>query len=334
MQPIDSRFALPPGQRGLVISTPARQQENGSWRIGKYLDPQNLRCALLFWDRLAWPSPHVMTQMNEEESTTVDYLESSGVLVRPGYPGAVRVQPEPRPFSGPQGSGIYSDLATEGLRQRVNALGGRIPEKNGLPSPLLGIAIRHLLTYMEADAVEPGAWALANDVSSMLEGTAESDTTARGLLVSLFNCIPIPEVSVPLAEILKFKCRRYDELIALRTEIEQLYLRAQGDTDLALRSAKERIDRACADAIKVAREAHFPFRLSGIKAGFALPVGTIIGEALIGGWMDKPFAMPTTEALLVGAFSTLALAWDIVPRVVQPSNMPYRYITGLHSEML
>ncbi|MNY71860.1 hypothetical protein D3C86_2102930 [compost metagenome] len=65
-----------------------------------------------------------------------------------------------------------------------------------------------------------------------------------------------------------------------------------------------------------------------------MPAGTLIGGTLISAWMAQPFSMPTTDMLLAGAVSTLALGWDIVPRAVQPRDAPYRYITSMHSQLL
>lgn len=329
MTSTDSPFALPDGLRGLVISTRVHEQKPGTWRIHHYPDPQDLRWALLFWDRLAWPSPHIPPNTNEAEAATIQFLQGENVLVRPKYPGAVPMT-QPHPLLRPRVSGVYSDLPTEGLRKRIRELGGHIPERSNIPSPVRSNAIRHLLAFLEADLIAPGAWALANDVSSLLEMDTESRPANRGLLVSLFNCIPVPDSGVPLADVLQFKKRRNDELITLRAEVENLYLNIQGDRELALRTAKERLDRACADAIRVARESRLPFRLSAVKASFALPVGAMAGEILAKGWLEQPISLPSTQALLVGAASTLALAWDIAPQAIPPRDLPYRYITSMH----
>ncbi|MEN4917871.1 DUF6236 family protein [Achromobacter spanius] len=333
MTSTDSPFALKDGQRGLVVSTRAEESEPGTWKIGRYLDPQDLRWALLFWDKLAWPTSYIPTNANDAEAATIDYLQKAKVLVRPEYAGAARMHPPPHPMLRDTGAGVYSDLPTQHLRSRINSLGGRIPENSHLPSPILSIALRHLLAFLEADSVTQGAWALANDLSSMLEESAKEESARRGLLVSLLNCIPVPDSNVPLAEVLEFKSRRNDQLMEIRHEVESLYLLTLGDSDLALRAAKERIDSACADAIKVARESRLRFRLSAVKVGFTLPVGAVIGDLLAKGLLSQPITMPAVDALLVGAAGALACSWDIVPRAVQPRNEPYRYIASMHREL-
>lgn len=334
MTSTDSQFALGHGQRGLVVSTRVMEGKPGTWRIYRTLDPQDLRWALLFWDKIAWPTAYVPQHVDEADEAAMRYLETAKVLVRPDYPGAARLSPEPHPLLGDRVSGVYSDLPSRHLRERINSLGGRIPEDSALPSPVLSNALRHLLAFLEADAVKRGAWALANDLSPMLEDATEQSPPTRGMLVNLFNCIPVPDETVPLPDILQFREKRNDQLLELRTEVEGLYVGLHGDTHQALLAAKERMDRACADAIRVARESRLQFRLSAVKAGFTLPLGAVAGDMMIKGWLDQPIGMPAAGALLAGVASTFALSWDIVPRAVQPRNLPYRYIVSMHRELI
>lgn len=333
MTSTDSQFALEDGQRGLIVGTRMQEKAPGTWRIHHYLDPQELRWALLFWDKIVWPTSYITHDTDAAEEATILYLQEKKALVRPEYPGAARMTPERHPWLRDRVSGVYSNLPTEPLRERINSLGGRIPENSGLPSPVLSNALRHLLAFLEADSVKRGAWALANDLSSMLEETAEPSPPNRGLLVSLFNCIPVPDETVPLPEVLEFKEKRRDQLIELRAEVESLYRDIRGDSDQALLAAKERLDSACADAIRVARESRLRFRLSAVKVGFTLPMGAVIGDLLVKGLLSQPITMPAIDALLVGATGALACSWDIVPRAVQPRNEPYRYIASMHREL-
>jgi len=71
-----------PNYRGLVVSPPL-EIEGTLLRIkSTNLHPQELRFALLFWDRLVWPSSraiHIASGQDEQ------FLESAGVLRRPDY---------------------------------------------------------------------------------------------------------------------------------------------------------------------------------------------------------------------------------------------------------
>lgn len=68
--------------RGLVVSNPL--EIYGSKLVSKSssLDPQELRFALLFWDRLVWPSSRAVHFASGPDEV---FLESTGVLTRPEY---------------------------------------------------------------------------------------------------------------------------------------------------------------------------------------------------------------------------------------------------------
>jgi hypothetical protein len=70
------------GYRGLVVSPPIEIQGSKLLAKSSNLDPQELRFALLFWDRLVWPSSraiHFASGLDEA------FLENEGILSRPEY---------------------------------------------------------------------------------------------------------------------------------------------------------------------------------------------------------------------------------------------------------
>ena len=81
-EPNFGRIPKSPSIRGLVVSPPI-EIEGTSLRIKhSNLDPQELRFALLFWDRLVWPSSRaIYISSGPDES----FLEAEGVLTRPDY---------------------------------------------------------------------------------------------------------------------------------------------------------------------------------------------------------------------------------------------------------
>lgn len=68
--------------RGLVISPPIEIEGTSLRTKSSNIDGQELRFALLFWDRLVWPSSRaIYFSSNQDEQ----YLESAGILERPDY---------------------------------------------------------------------------------------------------------------------------------------------------------------------------------------------------------------------------------------------------------
>lgn len=70
------------GYRGLVVSPPLEIEGSSLFAKSSNLDPQELRFALLFWDRLVWPSSRAIHFASGPDET---FLESAGILTRPEY---------------------------------------------------------------------------------------------------------------------------------------------------------------------------------------------------------------------------------------------------------
>ena len=76
----DAEYGRP--KRGLVVS-PAMEIAGGLFRRrSRYLEPQELRLALLFWDHLVWPSSR---NFHFDSGPDEQFLESAGILTRPDY---------------------------------------------------------------------------------------------------------------------------------------------------------------------------------------------------------------------------------------------------------
>ncbi|MTV37535.1 DUF6236 family protein [Duganella radicis] len=71
----------PKGGRGIMLVPDfIEPRRNGGLEAHKHLSAEQLRFALLFWDRIAWPSVRFFQGDNNVET---DFLMKAGVLVRP-----------------------------------------------------------------------------------------------------------------------------------------------------------------------------------------------------------------------------------------------------------
>lgn len=68
--------------RGLVVSPPIEVQGTRLFAKSSNLDPQELRFALLFWDRLVWPSSRAIHFASGPDEA---FLQEAGVLSRSEY---------------------------------------------------------------------------------------------------------------------------------------------------------------------------------------------------------------------------------------------------------
>lgn len=67
--------------RGLVVSNPMRVSGRGISIGSSSLDPQELRLALLFWDRIVWPQSRAISIVD----SSISYLIDRKVVERPEY---------------------------------------------------------------------------------------------------------------------------------------------------------------------------------------------------------------------------------------------------------
>jgi hypothetical protein len=71
----------PKGGRGiLVVPDFIEPRQNGELEVHKHLSAEQPRFALLFWDRIAWPS---LRFFDGDTNADTDFLIKAGVLVRP-----------------------------------------------------------------------------------------------------------------------------------------------------------------------------------------------------------------------------------------------------------
>lgn len=187
----------------------------------------------------------------------------------------------------------------------------------------------HVAAFKLLDAKEPGVWSVATGVNAVSFPEADLDL-GRGVLVSLHRAIPVPDKEVPLQDVLEFRAKRRDELMALRHHLEDIYERVISAADGALALAKEteRLQRAVDNHIKIARETRFRLRLADVDASlnFAPAVGVGAITLLASG--------SVTHALAAAAGSAV-LSVKVGPSLKshKATATPFRYVSSYHREL-
>jgi Family of unknown function (DUF6236) len=193
----------------------------------------------------------------------------------------------------------------------------------------------YVQAYRALNQSNPGRWSVSQGENSLLiEGGLL--IPGRGALVELHRAIPVPNADVPLEDILDFKMKRQDELLALRDEIDSLYsaLAQAGDKEFELARLAAKIDRACADVLRLGKERQFGMRYSDLKASFDFDVGKIAGWAIAGETAGQQLALPIVGAALGGVAATLKLGWDSTASRAKFGSHPYRYVYRIHDDLL
>lgn len=277
-----------PVHRGLIICPKTKIGKNNVTVDGA-LNPQELRFALMFWDKLVWPG---MGLIRMEGTTDDQYLEQVGVLERPVY-----------------------------------RLAGPVHEV---------VLNSQLIALSEREAKQPGQWGLLQGENA-LHFSEDSYDPGKGAGIELIRAVPIPSIDTPLAEILEFKQRRRDELIAFRQHMEALaknvYESADQSTELAKHISD--IQKVCSDLTAVGKEFQFPMHVADFKASLNLKP-TLVGE-VTGAWQwgsTYGLEIATVAAALAGVRSALKLVGKPGLRPVKVPASPYKYAYHIGEEFI
>lgn len=192
----------------------------------------------------------------------------------------------------------------------------------------------HIDAFNALNAQEPEKWSLALGETSLLTGDLPKGD-AHSIALELSRAIPVPDVDVPLAEILEFKRRRQDEIQRLRAEIDNLTTEVMGaeDTEAALQAKKDHIEKACQDLLRVGMEWKFPVRISNLKCSFEVSGDQLAKAAAIVAGAEYAFGMPGLGALIGGAVSIFKVSGDVGRQPMRPRQSPYQYVYSFHNEV-
>jgi hypothetical protein len=129
---------------------------------------------------------------------------------------------------------------------------------------------RRLFLDLEDD--EPGCWSIASEGKG---SAAQPETDNRALLIRLLDTVPVPEREIPLVDVLNFREKRRDEMLAMRIELERIYQRVLASPDIALAAQTEfdALGRALRDVTAVCREEGWKIRFAGLEAKISWEVG-------------------------------------------------------------
>lgn len=202
---------------------------------------------------------------------------------------------------------------------------------NGDAATALSMAFSESYSFLEGR--HPGQWLLSRGEKS-LQVHGKQVEEGRGVVAHLFNAVPVPVRTMPLEDVIAFKEKRGDEVIALRTAIDDFYQKwiNSEDKDHQLKLAITRIDTASADMVRVAREIEFPFVMSSWKVNFNL---SFDATKAVMGYLTASAALElgTVSSLLAGAASsTLSIGTDIGIKKSEDRS-PFNYVASMERSL-
>jgi hypothetical protein len=285
--------------RGIVISPDFYFLPDGNVFFESAVDQYELRKYLLYWDKIEVP----LTKMVRFECRDFDFLMDTGILQR-------------TPCS------LYN----------VSLMGFRDSYKMTLQREA-GIEILHGHEHVfhQLCNIEPGVWSKAQMSNSLM---SKNEVERECIEIELYNSIPIPNVETPLNDILEFKLKRKDELIAFRIHLDDLYQKIISSADIprAKITELERLEAAIKDVYKVLNESSIKVAIRSMKSVIS-GVDGIIGVAV---GVATPNVIPffSISPLIAG---TAAAGISVVCKMIMHSHdtipKEFTYLKSINREI-
>lgn len=194
------------------------------------------------------------------------------------------------------------------------------------------------MALLDMQKKEPGVWSLNSNKNTILVNSGLA-TKNSGLLLQLLNAVPVPSHDIPLAEILEFKQRRRDELLAFRAHFEAMAnsIQNSSDSEQALQSRLEEIDKSCSDLVRTTREWQYPIKLASVNASFNfdLPKAftTAVSTWVASGQIELGLTSRAVASGAAAISSQFKVSRDISFRPFTTSPSPYRYAYSIERDL-
>ncbi|MDP2868149.1 DUF6236 family protein [Methyloversatilis sp.] len=185
--------------------------------------------------------------------------------------------------------------------------------------------------FERRDNENPGLWSIAQLSDAPYFANSRPVTAIE---YQLWNTLPVPQDDVPLSEILEFKARRRDELIALRIYLDELYLSVTSASDLprAKTSAILKLEVALAEVDRALGESGISKTFSSLRGFIAGEFTNIAGTGLGAAGVAPFIGMSPLIAGAIGAGIAFAIKPVLSPRSRKEAH-PLTYVSSVRKEL-
>ncbi|MEN3208608.1 DUF6236 family protein [Methylorubrum populi] len=173
--------------------------------------------------------------------------------------------------------------------------------------------------YNKLNRTSPSYWSFSGGDIDLLSETEEF-TEGRTAMVELVAALPLPPEGTEVEDILEFKQNRKDELLALQSELNNMYLAiaSSGDGPVALEMQIRLLEKSCSALIKTSSEWWKNIQMSDLRSTVPLFAGA---GALVG----LPMSMPGVAAFGGAAVGIIKIADGVRKKIKSDRKSPYWY---------
>lgn len=195
-------------------------------------------------------------------------------------------------------------LKDEGILSRT-----RVEFKSFSGSAAIAPVLSQIEVFKRLEQAQPGAWALVQQ-STGLYIPPDACVPSRGILVELYDALPVPAYDTPLAEILDFKQRRRDQLGSFRSAMDELYevIISSADVPHARTNAIDQIETSLRELHRVTSERFSSRFLSSLKIELNVPALAVAAGG--GATLCQQFSINPLVGAALGTIAT-AIKFDL-----------------------
>lgn len=312
---VEPYFGMKPKHgRGILLSAPIVFDGNKLLAKSSSIDPAELRRATLLWDRLVWPDSKIISLGS---NTDEEFLEAEGLLTRP------------RPVRFNDDAGVGNMQALMRITDSFDITIGMSQAKH--------FAQQHVDEYLALERDEPGQWTMSQGEGSFLMKNPNF-VEGRGQLVTLARAIPLPDQDYPLQDLLEFKHKRSDEIVALTHELDKFFSQIANakDADFEMSRLLRVVDKQCSDMIKAAKESKRRFHLGDLSFSLSLDsIESAVNRAIA--WEAAGLTatgLPLVGSALGGVASLVSFSRGIGAHNLVTRESPFRVVGSLHKDLV
>lgn len=324
--------------RGIII-VPTYVIPQSKVAIPPYIDSGFLRMCVLYWDMIDCPDDalgklNVISNQDELNLLTSEGIlqQTTGFLFKKvGENHLLSFFAEhPYEFCSMAQSYALKKHYLSGLPERWSI--GQIGTRLDLPDPSVS---RFVFVDRKGVDLEKPDNALVASSEHVYSPDKDSETKTM-VGIELFRSLPVPSQDVPIAEILQFKHKRWDELLRFRHAMDGLYDKATSAQDVpgAIEYSVDEVRISLRDLHEAMSETFEKRFFATIKA--ELDLKDVIISTLTGGFIGDKMGFPLPGFVVGAVFSALRFSLDsslFKPKQMPPQLVDYAYIYHAETEL-
>lgn len=185
--------------------------------------------------------------------------------------------------------------------------------------------------YSQNSVKEPGQWSLAQPSNNSF---FSNGTTSNGVEFTLVNMLPVPQGIVPLEDILKFKQKRKDELIALRHHLDDIYqtIISSGDIPRSMTTETQKLEAALKEIDRTLSEASITKAVTNLRTYIGGNFSSVFSAGLGGAGVSSLISMSPLIAAMASAGLVLTIKPILSPRNSPEAN-PFNYLKSMRNTL-